>query len=152
MKNNLGQIPDSSVIYIPEGMHESAGVSKEDYVKEYKHWHLILQPQKKRDKRGKASGLVVAKRKVMLLTELLPEEWADLSEVMKDAPKQLCIATGTTFTGHFTGPAFNNGSLAGQTQAQVHGHIYPVIEEDLPGPGVRNGMGAMIEAHREKNR
>jgi diadenosine tetraphosphate (Ap4A) HIT family hydrolase len=105
-----------------------------------------------------AAGLLVAKRKVMAVTDLLPEEWADLTNVfatdengLADAPRRLAEAVGAEFTGHFTGPAFNMGNLAGQTQAQVHGHIYPVVAEQLPPPGTRNGMGAFIEAHRQMN-
>lgn len=145
MKEIFGLTPGSSVLYLPEG-----AARDENYVFEYKHWHLVLQPEKYRQKRGPASGLVVAKRQVMLVTELTAEEWADLANVMQTAPQKLCEKAGVTFTGQFTGPAFNNGELAGQTQAQVHGHIYPVITEDLPAPGVRNGIGAMVEAHREK--
>ena len=147
MNEILGLTPRTSVLYILPGSPRD-----ENYVYEYKHWHLVLQSEKYRQKRGAASGLIVAKREVMLVSELTAEEWADLAEVMQTAPQKLCEKAGVTFTGHFTGPAFNNGALAGQTQAQVHGHIYPVIEEDLPGEGVRNGMGAMVEAHREKYR
>ncbi|HSX05694.1 MAG TPA: hypothetical protein VLF69_04455 [Candidatus Saccharimonadales bacterium] len=157
-KYPLGLIPDSSVIYIPDGAHTSTGVSEDEYVHEYNHWHLILQPEDKRKVRGMAAGLLVAKRKVMAITELLPEEWADLTNVfatdengLADAPRRLAKAVGAEFTGHFTGPAFNLGSLAGQTQAQVHGHIYPVVAEQLPPPGTRNGMGAFVEAHRQLN-
>lgn len=154
----LGLVPDSSVIYIPDGGHTSKGVTQDDYVYEYRHWHLILQPEDKRKVRGMAAGLLIAKRKIMAITELLPEEWADLANVfaidrngLADAPRRLAEAVGATFTGHFTGPAFNMGSLAGQTQAQVHGHIYPVVAEQLPPPGTRNGMGAFVEAHRQVN-
>lgn len=157
-KYPLGLIPNSSVIYIPDGSHTSKGVSQDEYVHEYEHWHLILQPEDKRKVRGMAAGLLVAKRKVMLVTELLPEEWADLAQAftpdkngLADAPRRLSEAVGAEFTGHFTGPAFNMGNLAGQTQAQVHGHIYPVVAEQLPAPGMRNGMGAFVEAHRQLN-
>lgn len=148
MKKALGLTPGTAEIFIPYGAHESPKVGASRYVAEYEHWHLILQPEKNRALRGQASGIIIAKREVVLVTDLLPEEWADLGNVLKDGPAKLCEASGTTFTGHFTGPAFNNGSLAGQTEAQVHAHLYPVIEEDLPAPGTRNGMGAMIEAHR----
>lgn len=104
------------------------------------------------------SGLLVTKRKAMAVTELLPEEWADLAQAfapdesgLADAPHRLAQAVGAEFTGHFTGPAFNMGNLAGQTQSQVHGHIYPVVAEQLPPPGTRNGMGAFVEAHRQQN-
>lgn len=145
MKTIFGLTRGTSALYLAPNEQRD-----EDYVYEYEYWHLVLQPPKYRSKRGTAAGLIIAKREVMLVTELLAEEWADLASVMQTAPQKLCEKTGTTFTGRFTGPAFNNGELAGQTQAQVHGHIYPVIEEDLPGEGVRNGIGAMIEAHREK--
>jgi|GEM_PF-3949210 len=145
MKPTFGLTPGTSVLYLAPGAPRD-----EDYVFEYEHWHLILQPEKHRQKRGAASGLLVAKREVMLVTDLTAEEWADLAIVMRTAPQKLCDKAGVTFTGRFTGPAFNNGELAGQTQAQVQGHIYPVIEEDIPGEGVRNGIGAMVEAHREK--
>jgi hypothetical protein len=151
MKETLGLVPGSSVLYISPGEHSSAGMDEGRYVEEYAHWHLVLQPDGHRAKRGAAAGLIIAKREVVLVTDLLPEEWADVATVLQDGPRKLCERTGTTFTGHFTGPAFNNGSFAGQTQAQVHGHLYPVIHEDLPAPGVRNGMGAMIEAHRVLN-
>lgn len=150
MNNFLGLEPDSSDIYIAPGAHESAGVSKDDYVKEYEHWHLILQPTSKRALRGVAAGLLVAKRKVVLATELLAEEWTELSQIMKDAPKELYSAIGIDFSGHFTA-GVNNGAFAGQTQAQVHIHIYPVAVGEEPKPGVRNGLGAMVEALREKN-
>jgi diadenosine tetraphosphate (Ap4A) HIT family hydrolase len=146
MKEVFGLQPGTSALYIAPGAPRD-----EDYVFEYAHWHLVLQPGKYRQKRGAASGLIVAKREVMLVTELTAEEWADLATVMQSAPQKLCEKAGVTFTGRFTGPAFNNGELAGQTQAQVHGHIYPVIEEDLPAPGMRNGIGAMVDAHREKH-
>lgn len=145
MKTIFGLTPGTSVLYLAPGAPRD-----ENYVFEYKHWHLVLQPEKYRQKRGAASGLIVAKREVMLMTGLTTEEWADLADVMQSAPRKLCEKAGVTFTGRFTGPVFNNGELAGQTQAQVHGHLYPVIEEDLPGPDVRNGIGAMVEAHREK--
>lgn len=155
-KYPLGLAPDSSVIYIPEGSHSSIGISERDYVHEYDYWHLIIQPEDKRKVRGMAAGLLIAKRKVMRVTDLLPEEWADLANVfapdehgLADAPRRLAEAVGAEFTGHFTGPAFNMGKLAGQTQAQVHGHIYPVVAEQLPPPGTRNGMGAFVEAHRQ---
>lgn len=150
MDELLGLQPDSADIYITDGMHESVGVSKDDYVKEYEHWHLILQPKNKRAVRGVAAGLLVAKRKVVLATELLPEEWAELSQIMKNAPKELCKAIGVEFSGHFTA-GFNVGAFAGQTQAQVHIHIYPVTVGEEPKPGVRNGLGAMVEALRNKN-
>jgi diadenosine tetraphosphate (Ap4A) HIT family hydrolase len=157
-KYPIGLTPGSSVIYIPEGSHTSQGLGPDDYVHEYEHWHLVLQPPDKRKARGIAAGLLIAKRQVMLVTELLPEEWADLANVfaadengLADAPRRLAEAVGVEFTGHFTAPAFNMGSLAGQTQAQVHGHIYPVVAEQLPPPGTRNGMGAFIEAHRQLN-
>lgn len=145
MDELFGLKPGTSDIYLPPGAERD-----ELYVYEYEYWHLVLQPEDRRRKRGAAAGLVIAKRPVMLVTDLTTEEWADLADVMKTAPQKLCDMAGVTFTGQFTGPAFNNGALAGQTQAQVHGHIYPVIEEDLPAPGVRNGIGAMVEAHREK--
>lgn len=157
-KYPLGLVPDSSVIYIADGTHASKDISKDRYVHEYNYWHLILQPEDKRKVRGMASGILIAKRKVMIITELLPEEWADLTNVfatdkngLSDAPRRLAEAVGAEFTGHFTGPAFNTGNLAGQTQAQVHSHIYPVIAEQLPPPDTRNGMGAFIEAHRQLN-
>ncbi len=146
MAEVFGQKPGTSAIYIAPGAPRD-----DDYVFEYEHWHLILQPKKYREKRGAASGLIIAKREVIFVTDLSAAEWADLAIVMQTAPEKLCEKAGVKFTGRFTGPAFNNGELAGQTQAQVHGHIYPVIEEDLPGPGVRNGIGAMLEAHREKH-
>lgn len=149
MNNLLGLVPDSSDIYIADGAHESAGVGKGDYVKEYEYWHLILQPLRKRNIRGAAAGLLVAKRKVVLATELLPNEWAVLADIMKDAPKELCKAVGAEFSGHFTA-GFNNGAFAGQTQAQVHIHIYPVVIGEEPARGVRNGLGAMVEALRNK--
>jgi diadenosine tetraphosphate (Ap4A) HIT family hydrolase len=145
MKEIYGQKPGTSVLYIAPGASRD-----EDYVFEYEHWHLVLQPERYRQKRGAASGLIIAKRQVVLVTELTAEEWAELAEVMRTAPQKLCEKADVTFTGQFTGPVFNNGELAGQTQAQVHGHIYPVIEEDLPIPGARNGIGAMVEALREK--
>jgi diadenosine tetraphosphate (Ap4A) HIT family hydrolase len=150
MKANLGLTPGSAEIYIPGGAHESAGIGADRYVHEYDHWHLVLQPEDKRRVRGAASGLLIAKREVILVTDLNTDEWADMANILQDgdAARRLCEAAEVTFTGHFTGPAFNNGSLAGQTQAQVHAHIYPVIEEDLPAPGARNGMGAMVEALR----
>jgi diadenosine tetraphosphate (Ap4A) HIT family hydrolase len=151
MDENLGLIPDSALIYIPAGQHESGGVSKDDYVKEYEHWHLILQPKDRRERRGAGAGLLIAKRKVVLPTDLTSDEWAELSDIMNDAPRALSEAVSATFTGHFVS-GFNNGALAGQTQAQVHIHIYPVIEEDLPKPDTRNGMGAMAEFVREKGK
>jgi diadenosine tetraphosphate (Ap4A) HIT family hydrolase len=144
MKFEFRLKPGTSALYIKPGDPRD-----ENYVYEYDHWHLVLQPDKYRQKRGAAAGLLIAKREVILVTDLKNEEWADLAEIMKTAPQKLCDKANVTFTGHFTGPAFNNGDLAGQTQAQVHAHIYPVIAEDLPGPGVRNGMGAMVEAHRK---
>jgi len=146
MKEIFGMKPGTSVLYIAPGAPRN-----ENYVFEYEYWHLVLQPEEYRKRRGAASGLIVAKREAMLVTQLTAQEWADLVNVMKTAPQKLCEKAGVTFTGRFTGPVFNNGELAGQTQAQVHGHIYPVIEEDLPGPGVSNGIGAMVEAHREKH-
>lgn len=142
---NLGLTPGTSEIYVPD---------PERYVEEYEHWHLVLQPEDKREVRGAASGLLIAKREVVLVTDLTAEEWAGMSSAIRggDAPRKLCEKAGVTFTGHFTGPAFNNGSLAGQTQAQVHGHIYPVVKEELPAPDACNGMGAMVEALREKQR
>lgn len=150
--------PGTSVIYIPEGAHSSVGIKPEEYVHGYEFWHLVLQPEDKRAVRGMAAGLLIARRAVMLVTDLRPEEWADLANVFKadvnglaDAPRRLAEAIGANFTGHFTAPAFNNGDLAGQTQAQVHAHLYPVVSEQLPLPGTRNGMGAFIEAHRQLN-
>jgi diadenosine tetraphosphate (Ap4A) HIT family hydrolase len=123
-----------------------------NYVFEYKYWHLVLQPESYRLKRGAAAGLIIAKREVVLATDLTSDEWAELAEIVKTAPQKLCDKAGVTFTGRFTGPVFNVGELAGQTQAQVHGHIYPVIEEDLPPAGARNGIGSMVEALRERNK
>lgn len=152
MNRFLGLTPGTADIYIPEGKHESSGIETSRYIEEYEHWHLVLQPEDNRRLRGAASGLLIAKREVTLVTDLSPEEWSDLTETLRDgeAPRKLCEAADVTFTGHFTGPAFNNGTLAGQTQAQVHAHLYPVIEEALPEPGTRNGMGAMVEALREQ--
>lgn len=147
MDEIFGLKPGTSALYLPPGAPRD-----QDYVHEYEYWHLVLQPEKYRLKRGAAAGLVIAKRPVMLVTDLTKEEWGDLANVMQTGPQKLCEKAGVTFTGRFTGPAFNNGELAGQTQAQVHGHIYPVIEQDLPAPGVRNGIGAMVEAHREKHK
>ncbi len=114
MNNLLGLESYSADIYIADGAHESAGVSKDDYVKEYEHWHLILQPASKRAVRSVAAGLLVAKRKVILATDLLAEEWAELSQIMQDAPKELCSAVDADFSGHFTA-GVNNGAAAGQT-------------------------------------
>lgn len=146
----------SHKIYIAPGARSSVGISPDRYVYEYKYWHLVLQPEDDRKIRGMAAGLIIAKRKAVLVTELSPEEWADLSNVfspdkngLADAPRRLCEAVDAEFTGHFTAPAFNNGNLSGQTQAQVHGHIYPVVAEQLPSPGIRNGVGAFVEAHRK---
>lgn len=150
MDNILGLESYGADIYIADGAHESAGVSRDDYVKQYEYWHLILQPASKRELRGVAAGLLVAKRKVVLATELLPEEWAELAQIMKDAPKELCKSVGAEFSGHFTS-GFNVGALAGQTQAQVHIHIYPVAIGEEPKPGIRNGLGAMVEALHNKD-
>jgi hypothetical protein len=102
-KYPLGLVPDSSVIYITEGSHTSKGVTEDEYVHEYAYWHLILQPEDKRKVRGMAAGLLVAKRKVMAVTELSPEEWADLANVfavdengLADAPRRLTEAVGAT--------------------------------------------------------
>jgi diadenosine tetraphosphate (Ap4A) HIT family hydrolase len=147
MDKIFGLKPGSSKIYLAPGAPRD-----NDYVFEYRHWHLVLQPEEYRKKRGPAAGLIIAKREVVYATDLTSEEWAELSEVMKTAPAKLCEKAGVTFTGHFTGPVFNNGELAGQTQAQVHGHIYPVVQEDMPAPDARNGIGAMVEVLREKRK
>ena len=101
-----------------------------------------------------AAGLIIARRAVKMITELEPEEWVDITSILRpdadglaDGPRRLCEAVGVTFAGHFFGPAFNNGDLSGQTQSQVHGHFYPVIEEQFSPTGVRNGVGAMVERH-----
>jgi diadenosine tetraphosphate (Ap4A) HIT family hydrolase len=148
MDKSLGLTPCTSELYIPPGAHGNEWVDPERYVKEYEHWHLVLQRAEQREKRGAAAGLIIARREVMFTTQLLPEEWADMATVLGDGPQALCDKVGMTFTGHFTGPAFNTGSLAGQTQAQVHAHLYPVVEQELPPPGARNGIGAMVEIHR----
>jgi len=149
-QESLNSRPGSSILYIPNGSHESKGIPNERYVKEYYKWHLVLQPEAERQRRGLAAGLLIAKRAIIYVSDLKPDEWADLANVFHnaDAPKELCKKAGVTFTGDFTAPPFNNGELAGQTKAQVHGHIYPVIEEELPPPGVHNGVGRWVEAHR----
>lgn len=35
MDENLGLMPDTSVIYIPNGQHESVGVAKHDYMNKF---------------------------------------------------------------------------------------------------------------------
>ncbi len=122
----------SSVLYMPPGQHESVGISSDRYVHEYRHWHLILESEENRQKRGLAAGLIIARRQLMFVTELSAAEWQDLRNVVHDGPEKLCDKVGVTFTGRFSGPEFNNGELAGQSDAQVHGHLYPVIVEQLP--------------------
>jgi diadenosine tetraphosphate (Ap4A) HIT family hydrolase len=150
MDRFLGLAPDSAEIYIPDGAHNAPHLSADRYVAEYTHWHLVLQPEEYRQKRGRAAGLIIAKRKVVLVTDLNADEWADIENVLRDGLARLCKKAGVTFTGNFVGPAFNNGALAGQSQAQVHGHLYPVIAEDLPAPGQPTGIGSMVEALREQ--
>lgn len=132
--NHSGLEPGTSQLYIPPGAHGNEFLDPKRYVHEYGYWHLVLQPEELRQLRGGAAGILVAKREVVLPTDLYIEEWADLSRAFKDgdAPRRLCEAAGLTFTECFTGPAFNNGQLAGQSQAQVHAYIYPVVAEELP--------------------
>lgn len=137
----------NAAIYIPPGAHSAPGIDESRYVHEYEHWHLVLQPESNRAMRGPAAGIFVAKRAIASVLELKPEEVADILNILRDGPRQLCEKVGLTYGGNFT-QALNEGALSGQTQPIVHGHLYPVAVEDTPPEGFRNGAGAAMEALR----
>jgi diadenosine tetraphosphate (Ap4A) HIT family hydrolase len=116
-------------------------------VKAYNHWWLILQTAEKRASTKQAAGMLIPKRHVPVVSELKPEEAAELFAIYKDAGEMLCETVGATYTGQET-VGFNEGPAAGQTIQHAHIHVLPVAEEDPEVLKVRGGMGGAFEALR----
>jgi diadenosine tetraphosphate (Ap4A) HIT family hydrolase len=116
-------------------------------LKAYDYWWLIIQPAAKRAKTKQAAGLLIPKRHVAVVSELEPEEAAELLAIYKDASKVLCDTVGVTYTGQET-VGFNEGLAAGQTVQHAHIHVLPVAEEDPEALKARGGIGGAFEALR----
>lgn len=116
---------------------------------EYEHWNLLLHFDKKRADTRQSAGMLTAKEHVERPEDASPEAWTELQQILGDAGKRLCEATGMTYTGQQI-VGFNQGNMAGQTVFHTHVHILPVAEEDPEELKGRAGMGAAFEALRRE--
>ena len=124
-------------------------LSKGEYLYDYEFWRLILQSAEKRQKTKQAAGMLVSKRHMVEVVDADSEEFIELSKIIKDAAKKLCVATGTTYLEQET-IGFNQGINAGQTVMHAHVHILPSAQEDPETMKIRGGIGGAFEALRKE--
>jgi diadenosine tetraphosphate (Ap4A) HIT family hydrolase len=144
----MDTITEDCIFCITDPKTGSSGIEPDRILHEYKYWWLVLQTRNKRLKTKESAGMLIAKKHIKEVSDALSEEAIELIQVIKDASKRLCVATGTAYTNQET-VGYNQGKDAGQTIMHAHVHILPVAESDPIQLKIRGGIGGAFEALRK---
>lgn len=129
--------------------HFDSSIDASRRIQEYHYWKLVVQQPKKLLETKQSAGLLISKRHFVEFSEATDKEAIELKDIIKDAARRLCVATGTTYVGQET-VGFNQGTEAGQTIYHCHVHVLPVAQEDPDEMKVRSGIGGAFEALRRE--
>lgn len=142
----------NSCIFCFDSLEGNEAVESERVLKGYEYWWLVQQPEAVRRRTIQAAGMLVAKRHIQVVSQALPEEFAEVVEVMHDAGLTLCQAVDTQYSGQ-TRLGFNEGARAGQTVSHAHIHVLPVSESDpeWDRPGIMGAFEALHSARMDED-